>query len=213
MRKTLVPACSLVLTAGMLFGQTRAPRRYVSASGNSTASVPAQEVDAALRVIYSNLGSKTDLYGSNGWWLAGPASGTQEFISLPFTPKSDAHVTQVLAAIQYFQGDNQINLSIYSDVNGIPGTLLAGPVTVTNLPNGGTCCTLAVANISPLAIVAGTRYWLVANTPSTGTGSNFEGVWKDVAKPVVPIAFDGGIGWYNDNAYDLVAGAVLGTIP
>jgi hypothetical protein len=216
MNKTLVvPACGLVLSAAMLFGQTHAPRRYVGAPRNSTASVPAQEVDAALRVLYSNLGSKTDLYGPSGWYLAGPGStGIQEFIGMPFTPKSDAHITQVSAAIHYVQGDNQINLSIYSGEDGKPGTLLAGPVTVTNLPNIGTCCTLATANISPLAVVAGRRYWLVADTPSTGTGSNFEGVWTDVAHPVVHIAFDDGTtGWFNDNAYMLVAGAVLGTIP
>jgi len=204
----------------MLFGQTRAQRRYVSAPKNSTASVPAQEVDAALRVIHSNLGSKTDVYDSNGWFLEGPASnsgGSRIFIGLPFTPKSDAHITQMRAAIHYLQGDNQINLSIYSDADGIPGTLLAGPVTVTNLPNAGTCCTLAVGDISPLAVVAGKHYWLVADTPLTGTGSNFEGVWNDVARPVVPIAFEEnsltGAEWFSDDAYGLVAGAVLGTIP
>ena len=31
------------------------------------------------------------------------------------------------------------------DAGGVPGTLLAGPVTVTDLPDYGTCCTLAIA--------------------------------------------------------------------
>jgi hypothetical protein len=209
MSRISITACLVILGSSILFGQSPTPRRYVSPARTSAIPVPAPEIDAGLRTIYSNLGSKTNLYRPGGWFL-----GASEFIGLPFTPKSDSHVTQIRAAIQYSSGDNQINLSIYSDADGVPGTLLAGPVTVTDLPSQGSCCALAVANVTPLAVKARTEYWVVANTPSTGTGSDFEGAWNDVSKPVVPIAFNGGgTGWFSDNAYGLVAGEVLGTIP
>jgi hypothetical protein len=85
-------------------------------------------------------------------------------------------------------------------------------VTVTNLPEGGICCTLAVATFTPVAVTGGNQYWVVADTPATGTGSDFEGEWDMVAK-VVPIAFDVGDGWFTRDANDLPASEVLGTIP
>ncbi len=94
------------------------------------------------------------------------------------------------------------------------GTLLAGPVTVTNLAGTGTCCTLAVANFSPVAVTGGTRYWVVADTPLTGTGSDFLGEWEWVAKPVFPQAFNDGFGWFASNSGPTeAAGEVLGSIP
>ncbi len=105
-----------------------------------------------------------------------------------------------------------MNLSIYGDTNGAPGTLLTGQVTITNLSSAGTCCHLAVANFSPLAVTAGTRYWVVADTPLTGTGSDFSGIWNIVVK-TIPMGTDGGGGWQPTNADVLAAGEVLGTIP
>jgi hypothetical protein len=119
--------------------------------------------------------------------------------------------------LKYQSGDNQVNLNIYGDSGGVPGTLLAGPVTVTNLPEHATCCTLAVATFTPIAVTGGTRYWIVANTPLTGTGSDFQGGWSMVVKPDLPMAFmsspvDQEI-WFGVNAAELAAGEVLGTIP
>jgi len=105
-----------------------------------------------------------------------------------------------------------VNLSIYNDASGAPGTLLAGPVTVTNLPSFGTCCTLAIAYFSPVAVTGGTQYWVVADAPASGTGSNFAGIW-DYAARVFPVAFDEGAGWVASSADALPAGEVLGTIP
>src|SRR5208282_4427201 len=176
--------------------------------------VPPQESPAVLKKIYSNLGtSKTDLYNdSQGWDIAGPnfQAGFPNSVALPFTPKSNSHVSQVQVAIEYSGlGDNQVNLSIYGDSGGVPGTLLAGPVTVTHLPEAGTCCLLAVANFSPVAVTGGTRYWVVADTPRTGTGSDFYGVWVTVVKPAIPMAQNANdAGWSGVNADFLPAGEV-----
>jgi len=178
--------------------------------------VPPQEAPESLRKIFSNLGkSGSDAYVAHqGWVVSGPHSGeTQEFIGMRFIPKFDSHVSQLRAAVQYAGfGANRVNLSLYADLNGSPGTLLAGPVTITNLQPFGTCCTLAIANFAPVAVTGGTPYWVVADTPLNGTGSDFAGAW-DFVVPVIPQAFNGGNGWFLQDENRSVAGDVRGTIP
>ncbi len=172
----------------------------------------------ALKNIYSNLGSsKTDLYNDNDSWLeAGPDSAySTQFIAMAFTPKSNSHVSQVRVAVQHDEtsgGANQVNLSIYGDTNGAPGTLLAGPVTVKNLPGTGTCCLLAVANFPPVAVTGGSQYWVVADTPLSGTGSDFAGAWDFISKEVW-YGVSTGSGWLPFPGIWEPAGEVLGTIP
>ena len=214
MKKTFLPVCLLALCNLTLSAQTGESPRIVHTREKSAIHVPPQEAPAGLKKIYSNLGKKNDLYDDeSSWYLAGPNSGVTEFIAIPFTPKSDSPISQVQAAV-YWDGNgaNQVNLSVYGDSNGTPGTLLAGPVTVTNLPSAGTCCALAVATFSTFAVTGGTQYWVVADTPLSGGGSDFSGGWDMVAK-IVPIAFSGGDGWGANTANGLPAAEVLGTIP
>jgi hypothetical protein len=210
-KKTLLWVCFLTLGSLTLFAQTEGPRA-VHTPEKSAIHVPPQ----ALSKIYTNLGKPTDLYNdTEAWTISGPTSdiGFALSLALPFTPKSNSHVSQVQVAVQYFSGGNQVNLSIYGDTSGAPGTLLAGPVTVKNLPAAATCCLLTVANFTPLAVTAGTRYWVVADTPLTGIGSDFDGSWDWIARPVILLAGNHGAGWYGFNGDALPAGEVLGTIP
>jgi hypothetical protein len=198
--------CVLVFYNVALFAQTP---RIVQTKETSTIHVPPQKVPEGLKPIYSNLKSKTDLYNDSYGW----AISLEESVAVPFTPKSDAHVSEVRVPVKYFGGDNQVNVSIYGGSGAVPETLLAGPVVVTNLPGPGTCCTVAVASFSPLAVTAGTQYWVVVGTPSSGTGSDFEGAWDSIAK-IVPVAFNfQDNGWADVTAYTLPACQVLGTIP
>jgi len=207
----------LALCSPTVFAQTGERPRSVHITETSAIHVPPQEIPAGLETIYSNLGSSKNLYNDQASWVvSGPNSSDteSEFVGMPFTPKSDSHVSQVRVPLYYFRGaSNQVNLSIYGNTSsGHPGRLLAGPVTVTNLPDAGTCCALAVANFTPVAVTGGRKYWVVANTPLTGTGSDFYGGWNEVA--AVPLAFNIGSGWYAQNVEDQdVAGEVLGTIP
>ena len=86
--------------------------------------------------------------------ILGPhsAAGFSQYISLPFTPTANAHVYQVRAAIQYLSAGtaNEVNISLYSDNAGIPGILLAGPITVSNLSSSG-CCQLAIELSLPVS--------------------------------------------------------------
>jgi len=192
--------------------------RTVKSPGGYVFTAPSQEVPAALTKIFSNLGPKTDAFTYDGWSLDGPNSsaGFSQFAAMAFTPKKDAHVSQLRAAVQYNgTGANQVNLSLYSDSDGAPGVLLAGPVTVTNLPVFYTCCTLAIANFTAVAVTAGTQYWVVADTPATGTGSDFNGAWAFIPpyNNFTATNFDGN-GWYaQQGAIFEPAGAVYGTIP
>lgn len=217
MKRTLIFQGLLLVCNLSLLAQTSQP--LVVDSKEKSAIQEPQEVPEGLEKIYSNLGSsKTDLYGASSWSVFGPTSGVayghNAFVGMPFTPKSNSHVSQVEVAVQYVTGDNQVNLSIYQDSGGVPGTLLAGPVTVTNLSDSGTCCALAIADFTSQAVTAGTRYWVVADTPLTGTGSDFEGNWYSIAKPVIPMAYNfQEQGWKAANADSPPAGEVLGTIP
>lgn len=207
----------LVLAAATLAAQT-SPNIPMSRVTANSVHIPAPPVPEALKQIYSNLGSGDDQYNyNNGWAIIGPNfdnQGVFDTFALGFTPKADAHITQVHAAILYdFTGDNQVNLSIYADANGVPGTLLAGPVTVYNLPPAATCCGFAVANFPPLAVAAGTLYWLVADTPASGPGSNFIGTWAANPKILQQANYLPEYGWLVVNAYDEAAAGVFGTIP
>jgi len=220
-QKTLLFVCFLTLGNLTLFAQTGKALRVAHSAEPSAAPVPLQEDPKALKTIYSNLGSsKTYLYDATqgAGLVTGPNSGAgfARFYALPFTPKNDSHVSQVQVAIQHYSGANQVNFSIYGDTNGAPGTLLAGPVTVTDLPPYDSCCVLDVGNFTPVAVSGGTQYWLVADTPLTGTGSDFDGLWANVAKPVIVMAINtpsNGEGWYAYNANGRAAAKVLGTIP
>lgn len=208
-----------ILTTFNLFLSAQASNlpRAVHAKQKPGLHIPAQEITEGLTTIYTNLGSKKVAYlGTDGWSITGFNSfgGSSDAfeIGLPFTPKANSHLSQVRAALQYDgSGANQVNFSIYSDADGTPGTLLAGPVTVTNLPNFPSCCTLAVANFTPLALTGATQYWVIANTPASGQGSDFVGVnWN---YKILPFAGSNGVnGWFREIGDTWPAGAVLGTV-
>ena len=183
---------------------------------NLTLFAQMEEPAVTLKTIYNNLGtSKTDRYDdTRGLAVLGPNSccGTQ-FDAMSFTPRSNSTVYQVQVAVVYNGGANQVNLSLYGDSGDNPGTLLAGPVTVTNLGHQGTCCTLAVANFTPVAITGGNRYWVVADTPLSGMGSDFNGSWEFAIQTTPPYSINLGTGWSFQPSLSELAGKVLGTTP
>jgi len=203
----------IVLLNASLHAQKPATIEY---GGEVRFDAPAQQEPTALTKIFGNLGPSTNAYYNGGWQLAGPNSAAgAAFWSMAFVPVADSHVFQLRAAIQYVSGANQVNLSLYSDAGGAPGVLLAGPVTVKNVPTWYTCCTLAVANLHQVAVIAGTQYWVVADTPSSGTGSDFNGTWAWVPPTKNFVADDVGNGAWNSfpGVIEELAGAVYGTTP
>jgi hypothetical protein len=209
--------CLFLLCNLAAFAQAGKHPRILHTTEKSAVHLPPQDAPAHLQKIYSNLYTPTDLYNEyDGWTVSGPnsTSGTS-FVAIPFTPASDSHVMSIRVPVHYAaSGDNRVNLSLYSDTNGTPGTLLAGPVTIKNLALWGTCCTLTIADMGPVAVTAGTQYWVVADTPLSGAGSDFFGTWDFVSPGIFLAAGNHGEGW---GAFDQIdseaAGEVLGTIP
>jgi len=193
------------------------PGVYMPAANSSQIRTPAQDAPAGLVTIFSNLGPKTNAFTSGGWFVLGPNfSGGKQSVGLPFSPKLNSHVTQVQVAIQYnASGANQVNLSVYSDHAGLPGTLVGGPITITHLSNCCVCCTLTIGNFSPaVPLVGGTKYWLVADTPSSGTGSDFKGVWNWIPPSATMKVGLNHSGWTSFGAnIQEPAGGIFGTVP
>jgi hypothetical protein len=214
MKKTLIFVCMFTLSA-TLFAQNA--KTITTPRNQSKVVTPTPEVPLTLKKIFSNLGPKSAAFSSSAWFENGPNSVSgQQFIAMPFKPKSASTVTQVQVAVEYNgSGANQINLSVYSDNAGAPGTLIGGPVTVTNLPTYFSCCALTIGNFSPaVSVLAGTQYWVVADTPLSGLGSDFEGVWAFVPPAKTPVGANTTGTWFSfAAAIQEPAGAVYGTIP
>lgn len=217
MKKSFVVVVCLILLCSLtLFAAEHSPVAHVQPTSN--VRTPAPAAPAGLAQIYSNLGpSASNAYNSAiGFYVLGETSafGYSQHTALPFTPSSNATVTQIRVPIQWYNDGSAdvARISIYSDNSGVPGTSLIGPYTFTP-PAGFSCCGLSVINISGLSVTAGTQYWVVADTP---TSSNFDGLW--LIKADVPItgyeqSFFPGV-WFDNIGYDLgAAGAVYGTIP
>jgi hypothetical protein len=68
---------------------------------------------------------------------------------------------------------------------------------VTDVPVEFACCKLAVANFATsVAITAGVQYWIVADTASSGTGSDFNGVWSPTPPSKLAVGINEGSGWF-----------------
>jgi len=212
---SLFALCNLTLLA-----QTGKGPRAAHTTEKSKIHVAPQAAPAGLIKIFSNLGpNQFNLYTDNWYWyITGPnvvgLPIKQQFVSMPFTPTSNARVSQVRLALQYKgSGGDLFYVSIYGDSGGHPGTSLAGPVTLTDVPPFGTCCTLAVAKFDPpLPVTGGTTYWVVASTPTSGTGSDSSGAWDWVYQDdIPPVWFSLLLGnFFDEPAYAASAFEVLG---
>ena len=100
--------------------------------------------------------------------------------ALPFTPKAAVHARTLAAAIAWVSGTNKVNLGVYTDNGGVPGTPLpGGQGATTEIPDSGECCDLATVRLSGagVALNAGVTYWLVAS-PDDINAPDFHGIWQ-----------------------------------
>jgi len=200
------------LACGMLAAQnTGAKVAHTVPQGVVT---PAQE-PPALKTIFTDFGPTTTDYfnDTTGYYVLGPTNSvgdSEQWVGLPFTPKANATVTQLQAAIGIISGTAVVDIGLYSDASGTVGTLIAGGHS-TKIPAFGACCTVVSVNIPATAVVAGTQYWIVATSDDTH-GPDFTGVWQ--ASNVYPnVAANEAAGsWFTFSA-NIPAGAAKGTIP
>ena len=136
-------------------------------------------------VLCNTIGPSTNEFQLNGYFVAGPDNsllGESQFMAVACTPSKNVTLTTVKAGWQWYgYGANLIQICLYSD-NGsnAPGTQIGNCVTKRNLPDFGTANTLVTVNFSSqsLALTAGTQYWIVGQTPSSGTGDDAVDVWN-----------------------------------
>jgi hypothetical protein len=201
------------LASGMLFAQEVSGLK-VAHTVHSGPVIPAEKTPAGLKTIFSNLGptASNDYNDTTGYYVLGPDNSvgdSEQWIGLPFTPTSGAHVEAIEAAIGYISGTSLVELGLYSDNDGAPGTVLASGKS-TKIPLFGACCQLVTVTIPSTAIKAGTQYWIVATTNDTA-GPDFTGVFQSSNLGIIGYnEAQGGWGSFTTNT---PAAAVKGTIP
>lgn len=190
--KNLGRVVSVLFVLMLACGTLAAQQTYHVRPQPNQVVTPALPEPPAPAVIYTNFGTPTNLYyAADGWVVSGPNNttfvGSENWIAVPFIPKANSHVQQIQAAIGSISGTNNIQLGLMLDTgtNGVGvisspnGTYITGAVkTITSIPPFGTCCTatvLAHFTGAGTAVTAGTVYWVVAQ--STTTGIDFAGAW------------------------------------
>jgi hypothetical protein len=210
-KHALLSLIMLILASGTLFAQNqRVSDREVNPA---PAHIHPNIANTAnLNTIFSNLGSKTDTYDQYGFYVRGPNLGTQ-WEAMPFTPKADATVTQIQAAVLYDgTGTNGFELVLAADAGyGFPGKTLHRWY-LKNLANVGTCCELATAKYADgVKVERGKQYWVVArtNAKTAGTQNVWAYTWNETEDGPY-IAYTHGAGWIQDYAATWCAFAVRG---
>ncbi len=104
--------------------------------------------DKGTRVIFSNIGTrypKGEYFCCFGDTISGSQAitGSQSWVAAQFASLDDVNVTEVDVAAEWADGTNEIDISLYTDRNGIPDRLLK-TFTVTGLQGISGCCGLAV---------------------------------------------------------------------
>jgi len=213
--RTLCCVFVLTLACGTLLAQTyqiQKPRS--SHTQPSLVVTPAEELPAGLKTIYSNLGpTATNNYNATtGYNVDGPTNASllgEQWIAAPFTPKVNAHVSQLRVAVGWISGTKRIIVGLYSDNLGAVGTALATGAT-THMGNFGACCQLAAVNITSTAVTKGTQYWIVVTSDDT-LAPDFYGAFA--ASNDVNTAYNPALaGWFTFSN-NWPAAAAAGTIP
>ncbi len=186
----------LALAGSNLFAQDNklAPLGAVTERSSviHTATAPAP----GAKVLFSNLGSKTDAYdGSDGWLIAGPDNSyddESQAIANPFTLSARSTIQGIQIALTYYgYGANSSYVAIFTDESGLPGKLLKA-WAVANLPTFGDCCTLiTIKDAAGVKVTGATQYWLVAGTYGSDENDTVN-VWNFTYNDADgPIAYEG----------------------
>lgn len=192
---TLLSIGVVTLACGLLAAQGVKLSPQMATTKGSPVIHVADAPPAGLKVLFGNLGSKTDAYDdTNGWLVEGPDntnSFTSQAIGNPFSVSADSTLKGIRLALQFIgPGTNNAAVAIYTDNAGLPGKLL-GKVDVNNLPAFGSCCDMVtIKDPKGFKLKAGVTYWLVAGTDKASkTAYNVWDYTFDDSQG--PIAFEG----------------------
>lgn len=161
--------------------------------------IPPPQHDPHATVIFSNIGvkyPKGEYFCCFGDTISGPDSiiGAQNWIAAQFGSLDNATVTEIDVAAEWAAGTNEIAIGLYTDNNGIPGTLLR-KFKVTGLQGVSSCCAFAVAKDKKgMPIKGGRPYWIAVTTPASDTFA----IWVDNSTDQIdglPLVVNTGAGW------------------
>jgi len=180
-RKTLL--CVFVLTLA-----TSVFAAHVPAVAHASRIIKGHQHQAdpdSTHLLFSNVGPSGNEYQANGYFVAGPTNpvlGESQFMAVPFTLGATGYnLDKVKVPMQWYgEGHNTAQLCLYSDSgSNYPGSQIGNCVSHSNLPDFGTTNTLTSYNFSSqsLALSPNTQYWIVGQTPSTGSKADATMVW------------------------------------
>lgn len=141
----------------------------------------AQAHPAGVNPVYSNIGyayPKGRYISNFAWTISGPTSliGQTIWLGAQFTPKHSTNIVEIDAALGYVTGTMGMAVNVYTDLGGVPGTLLAS-YKARKLPIFGTCCDLVrLFNAPGVPVSGGTPYWITVET-NAATADEW-GVWN-----------------------------------
>lgn len=211
LKRALSSLFVLTLASGVLFAQNSHLKvAHTVHSGPVTAMQ--KTPSSAPQVIFSNIGpSKTNAYNdTTGYYILGPNNSvglSEQWIGVPFTPRTSSHVSQLLVAVQWISGAKLVNVGLYSDAGGTVGSATAQSSAI---PVFGSCCQVVDVTIPSTAVSGGTQYWIVASSDDTNA-PDFTGVFA--ASNLANIAGDVGQTGWSSFTTNTPAAAAKGTIP
>jgi hypothetical protein len=127
-----------------------------------------------LTTIYSNLGAVDNVYDCcSALTSSGPKSNLHEAVEVAnaFTPTANATITQVQIAVGHALGPKAITISIWSDNNGVPGTVIEQWDWRTFSTLGGGCVLMTKNFTAGVPVSGGVQYWLVVGQPNASVAT------------------------------------------
>jgi hypothetical protein len=149
--------------------------RTVRALNPPTQITPARPVDPSLTTIAGNFSTYPYALYFSVWGNTIAQGGSnypfQIWQAEAFTPAADANVSEIDVSLgRQSSGSAGIELGLYTDANGVPGTKIKS-YHVSQLPQYGQCCGVSTALVkgSGIPVKAGTQYWVVVSTTAKDT--------------------------------------------
>jgi hypothetical protein len=122
-------------------------------------------------VVFSNFGPNGRFDAFVGlvapFGAAYSTTGVPGDVGVPFTPSSDADLSQIILALGWENGSppDSTTVELVNSNNGVPGTSVLESWPATALPFDGPLVGPTTFTSSPgVFLAAGTQYWIVAQT-------------------------------------------------
>ena len=169
---------------------------------------PAMAQDSArgLYKIYSNLGRTVGgvCYDPHEGWNVGLGLST----AMPFTPKADAKLSEIVLGMFNNAGGDFARVSLNDDANGLPGKAIhTWVVGKLGMYQWHSCYVSIAKSRTGLPLKGGTQYWVVAVAPYT-TWDVWQYTYNDIMGDFAYEKNNGG--WNLEDSY-LSAFGVFGT--